>query len=67
MLGPGNSKIRIRVIGIIKDIDEDKTVYVNWILTNIDRLVPSRGCYGTIHGPFILRYDRDWINKVFRI
>ena len=69
MLGPGHPNIRIKAIGIIKDVemDGDQRVYVDWILTNLNRIVPSKGCYGTIHGPFFLKNNSEWIGKVFRI
>lgn len=67
MLGQGDSNIKIKAIGIVKDVDEDNTVYINWLLTDINRIVHSRGCYGTIHGPFGLKADDDWIGQVFRI
>jgi hypothetical protein len=68
MLGQSSPDIRIRAIGIITEVDgDDSRVYVNWKLTGMNREVPSKGCYGTVHGPFLVSADEDWIGKVFRI
>lgn len=67
-LGQGESNIKIKALGIVKDVDEDNKVYINWILTDIqNRIVHSKGCYGTIHGPFRLKDNSEWIGQVFRI
>lgn len=66
MLGQGSSNIEIRAIGIIKHIDiEDgyKRIYVNWVLDELSRQVPSRGCFGSVHGPYL--YDDDWTRTIF--
>lgn len=35
---------------------------VDWVATNLDRSVESRGCFQSIHGP----YPKDeWIEKIF--
>jgi len=66
MLGQGSPDIEIRAIGIVKEIDSsDKRVYVDWILRDMKRIVPSKGCYKSIHGPF--SPDDAWTNEVFRI
>ena len=68
MLGQGSPEIRIRAIGVIKEVDgEEGRVYVDWKLKGMKRVVPSKGCYGTIHGPFTVENDSEWIGKVFRI
>jgi hypothetical protein len=69
MLGQGAPDIRIKAIGRIKEVDgEDGRVYVQWVYKAIiNRTVPSKGCYGTIHGPFRNRDYDEWIGKVFRI
>jgi hypothetical protein len=68
MLGQGSSNIRIRAIGIIKEVDDDEgRVYVDWLLKTVNREVPSKGCYGTIHGPYRVKDDLDWLGQVFRI
>lgn len=63
MNGRGQTDITIKAIGIVKGIDIDtRTVYVNWVVTGLNRKVESRGCYGSIHGP----YKKDnWIRRVF--
>jgi len=66
MLGQGSPNIRVKAIGIVKEIDvEDKRVYVNWLVQNTSRDVPSKGCYGSIHGPF--SEQDDWIRSTFYI
>jgi hypothetical protein len=66
MLGQGSPNIEIRAIGIVKEVDPDeKRVYVDWVLREINRVVPSKGCYASIHGPFAP--DDPWTNEVFRI
>lgn len=68
MLGQGASNIKIRAIGIIKEVDGDEgRVYVRWILKGLRREVQSKGCYGTIHGPYSGRADSQWVGEVFRI
>jgi len=64
MLGQGSPDIKINAIGIVTDV-EGKYVYVNWILRDMHRKVESKGCYGSIHGPYA--YDNDWIKEVFKI
>ena len=65
MLGQGSPNIRIKAIGIVKDVD--KIVYIHWVIEDLNRVVPSKGSYGTIHGPFTEPKDDEWIGKVFRI
>lgn len=68
MLGKGASEIKIRAIGIIKEVDgDDGRVYVKWMLKGMKRKVPSKGCYGTIHGPYSSVDDSDWVGQVFRL
>jgi hypothetical protein len=64
MLGQGSSEIQINAIGIVKDI-EGRYIYVEWILREMSRRVESKGCYGSIHGPY--DFDSDWIKEVFKI
>jgi hypothetical protein len=66
MLGKGSAEIEIRAIGIIKDVDlNENRIYVNWILADINRKVPGKGCFKTVHGPFSI--DDSWTAKVFSI
>ncbi len=68
MLGKASSSIRIKAIGKIKEVDgEDGRVYVQWIYKGMNRIVPSKGCYRTIQGPFRTQEYDEWIGKVFRI
>jgi len=65
MMGQGKSTIKIRAIGIVKEVSlEGRMVVVDWMLTNMKRIVQSRGCYGTLHGPF----QKDmWSRRVFSL
>ena len=66
MLGKGSSNIRIKAIGVVKEIDpEDRRIYVNWAAVDLNREVPSRGCFGSIHGPFLS--SDVWVSEVFHI
>jgi hypothetical protein len=68
MLGQGSPKISIRALGIVKANDGDEgRLYVNWLRTGMNRKVPSRGCYKTIHGPYTVDDCREWLGDVFRI
>jgi len=65
LLGRGSQEIRIKAIGKVTGKIND-IVLVNWIHLPENRLVPTKGCIGTIFGPFH-KYglDREWLNKVF--
>lgn len=66
MLGQGSPNISIRALGVVKEIDEDdKRVYVDWFIKGLEREVPSRGCFKSIHGPF--SEDDEWVKEVFHI
>ena len=64
MLGQGSPNIEIRALGVVREIDdEDHRIYVDWLVKDLDRPVPSRGCYASIHGPF--QPDDDWVKVAF--
>ena len=68
MLGQGATKIEIRAIGVIKHVDvEDgyKRIYVNWVLSDLARQVPARGCFASVHGPY--SFDDDWTRTIFSL
>jgi hypothetical protein len=65
MNGKGADTITIRALGIIKEIDEDNRVYVDWLVTDIERIVPANGCFAAIHGPY--KEDDPWVKEVFHI
>lgn len=63
-LGQGERDIQIRAIGVVQEVDpDDKRVYVNWLLTGLDRRVPSRGFFSSIHGP--LTSSDEWVRTAF--
>ncbi len=66
LLGRGSPEIEIRALGIVTDIDlTEWRVYVNWLLTGLERRVALHGCAASIHGPF--DYDDEWTRRVFCI
>lgn len=66
MMGKGSSDIRITALGVVTEVDpDDKRVYVNWIADDLDRVVESRGCFQSIHGPFA--ESDPWVREVFRL
>jgi hypothetical protein len=64
LMGKGQSNIKILAIGIVKKVVKD-IVFVNWVLTDMQREVPNNGCIGTIYGPY--EYSDDWTRKVFSL
>lgn len=67
MDGRGADTISILALGLVKEVGADGRVYIDWLITGLDRSVPARGCFGTIHGPFEDPRDTDWIDATFRI
>jgi hypothetical protein len=66
MLGQGATEIEIRALGVVREIDpEDKRVYVDWAVTDLQRRVESKGCFKSIHGPFVPA--DDWTREVFQL
>lgn len=66
MLGQGSTSIEIRALGIIKHIDDEdgfRRIYVNWVVKNLSRRVPGKGCFGSVHGPFTI--NDLWTKEVF--
>ena len=64
--GRGASTITIKALGIVKDVHDEK-VYVDWLLTDLDREVESKGCFGTLHGPYGTGREPEWVRHVFHI
>ncbi len=62
--GQGASTITIHALGVVKEVADGK-VYVDWKITNLNRQVPSRGVFATIHGPYT--FDNKWTREVFCI
>ena len=61
--GQGATTITIKSIGIVKEVAEGK-VFVDWLLTKMNRQVPCKNYLGTLHGPI---KDENWINEAFRL
>src|SRR5271157_224865 len=66
MLGQGSPNIAVRALGVIREIDEeDNRVYVNWLVTGLEREVPSKGAFNTVRGPYTA--DDPWVKEAFYI
>jgi hypothetical protein len=66
MLGQGSTEIQIRSLGVVTEVDtDDKRIYVDWLVKGLERKVPSRGCFKSIHGPFDAA--DEWIKDAFCI
>jgi len=67
MLGQGAREIEIRALGVVTENDhEEKRVYVRWAVWDLRRTVESKGCFGSIHGPFGAD-AQEWIRRVFQL
>jgi hypothetical protein len=66
MRGRGATTITIKALGIVKEVHAGK-VYINWLLTDLDREVESKGCFQTIHGPYSTKKEPEWVKEVFHI
>ena len=68
MLGQGARDIEIRALGIIKHVDVEDAfgrIYVDWVSNNLQRKVPSKGCFASVHGPF--SPTDEWTRHVFQL
>lgn len=66
MLGQGSPSIEVRAIGVVKEIDpQDKRVYVDWVVSGMQRQIPARGAFASIHGPFAA--DDEWTRLAFQL
>jgi len=65
MRGKGAKTITIKGLGVVKEV-ADKRVYINWLIKNMDREAPVRGCLAAIHGPYdVSGDDSEWVREVF--
>ena len=65
MKGKGHTEIRILHLGIVMGVILDTSnviCTVDWVAKNLNRDVKSRGCFGSIHGPY---EHNTWIQEVF--
>jgi hypothetical protein len=66
MLGQGSYNNEIRAPGIVKEIDhEDGRIYIHWAVSCLERKIPSKACFASIHGPFAA--DDEWTRLVFQL
>ena len=68
MEGHAASTILIHALGIVKEVPEGR-VYIDWLITDLNRHVDSHGCFSTIRGPFTLSEEKNkaWSQSVFCI
>lgn len=65
MLGQGSPSIEVRALGIVTDIDAmEWRVYVNWLVSDLNREVPIKNYMGSLHGPV---EESDWRANAFHI
>jgi hypothetical protein len=67
-LGAADKDIQIRATGIVTGIDkaDKRHVLVNWTAKGLNRMVRSKGCMATIHGPYLVDGKHGaWLKKVF--
>jgi len=73
MMGKGASEIKILHVGIVEGVvDYGNLVIcvVNWLVTNKNISVESRGCFASIHGPYKMNEDeenKNWLNSIFSL
>lgn len=72
MMGQGATEVMIRAIGIVTDIENIQTddrqlkrFHMNWVLPELERLVPARGAFKSIQGPY--SPDDEWTRQVFQL
>lgn len=72
MMGQGSKEIMILAIGIVNEIEkinmngkDIKRFHVKWVLTDLKRLVPAKGAFKTIQGPYAP--DDEWTRQVFQL
>lgn len=66
MRGRGADTITIKALGVVKEVHDGK-VYIDWLLTDLDREVESKGCFQTIHGPYGVEREPEWVKDVFHV
>jgi len=73
MMGKGSSEIKILHVGIVEGVvDYGNLVIcvVNWLVTNKNISVESRGCFASIHGPYQMNGDtgnKNWLDSIFSL
>lgn len=71
MKGKGQTGIRILHIGIVKGVilDNSKIVCtVDWCVTDLDRdIEESKGCFRSIHGPYTMDTNANWLQQIFTL
>lgn len=69
MRGQGQEGINILHVGIITGISNDSNIIicsVNWVATDLNRVVASKGNFGTVRRPYKLEtQDKEWLQEIF--
>ncbi len=66
MLGQGSPNIEVRALGVVTAIHpDDRSITVQWAVSDLRRAVPAKGCFRSIHGPF--PQDDAWTRQVFQL
>ena len=68
--GRGASDITVMAIGTVREVVLDNArifCTVDWCEGINERIVESKGCFASIHGPFTMDDNADWLHKVFVI
>ncbi|MHB9148246.1 MAG: hypothetical protein ACYC2U_07740 [Candidatus Amoebophilus sp.] len=70
-MGKDNGGIKIKAIGIVTDINQtERRIAVNWILKDMDRVIPVNGCLARLHGPYedvVNNKANPWVHYAFII
>lgn len=70
-MGKIRGGIKIRAIGVITAIDmEQRIIRVNWLLTDMERILDANGCLARLHGPYEDVVDDNanpWVHYAFII
>lgn len=64
-LNRGRELMEIRALGIVTGKINRSTFNVNWVMSDIGRLVPKRFCVGTIYD--VTSQDPAWIDQIFSL
>ena len=68
MNGRAATDITIMAIGTVREVVLDNArifCTVNWCDGIKERIVESKGCFASIHGPFTMADHADWLREVF--
>ncbi len=71
MRGKGKTGLTIKAIGIIQGVIHDANriiCTVDWCVDGMNRTIAeSKGCFQSIHGPFMMSQDSEWLKEIFAL